>query len=338
MDWQDVPGRVVQLLKCAAPLARELRLLEPVGDPGDLAWWDPATGRVHVMSPRKQASWRAATVPGVEVSAAPPGGDVDWVLVKRAQFLAPLSALQHGAQRALGGPHPLASAITGGLLGAGLGYGAGWVGEKFLPEGEFERGRLRRNLAMLGGGLGALPGAMTGLAQARIPEAGGSAAPGAAKFLSPAPWLSDYSWRNPLFKGAAAEFASDAGVAHMPSIPVDAFNRAIWNDVGAAPNPFGTKSPWGDDSQPLRTPPRVASFASGIVSGAGAATGQGRVSPFQVASAAALAAGTGLAAGIVVGKVFGALAGLSPDAQRRLQRTGVWAGLVGGAVHSLFAR
>jgi hypothetical protein len=56
---------------------------------------------------------------------------------------------------------PIASMATTGLLGAGLGYGAGWLGEKLMPE-KWKRGRLRKTLAVIGGLAGAVPGAMYG--------------------------------------------------------------------------------------------------------------------------------------------------------------------------------
>jgi len=56
-------------------------------------------------------------------------------------------------------PSPLAATLTGGLVGAGLGYGAGWLGEKLLPS-SWRRGRLRRTLALIGGLTGSTPGAM----------------------------------------------------------------------------------------------------------------------------------------------------------------------------------
>jgi len=55
-------------------------------------------------------------------------------------------------------PGPISSMLTTGLLGAGLGYGAGWLGEKLMP-GRWERGKLRKTLAALGGLAGAVPGA-----------------------------------------------------------------------------------------------------------------------------------------------------------------------------------
>jgi hypothetical protein len=336
--WRRVPDNVVRLIKVAGPLALELKAVESVGDPGDLAWWDPPTGRIHVQSPYKQAAWRSVLVPGVVVMADPPAGDT-WVLIKRGAFLAPLARAQESIGHALGGPNPMTSALTGGLIGAGLGYGTGWAAEQLLPEEQFDRGRLRRNAALIGAGLGAVPGIATGLAQARIPEAGGSTEPGPFKYLNPHPWLSNYAYaKHALFEKAAGDFAADTGAMHLPSIPVDAFNRAVWNDVHAAPNIFGTKSPWGTNEQPLTTPPPVASFTSGIVAGAGAATGQRRVSPLQVAATAGLAAGKGYLGGLVLGKVVGALAGLKPEAQQQLQRTGMWAGLLTGAVNALFHR
>jgi hypothetical protein len=307
--WRRVPDNVARLVKVAGPIAIELLSVAAVGDLADRAWWDPPTGRLHVQSRHKQAAWRAALVPGVLIAAEPPDGET-WVLVKRAGFLAPVERVQNRFQHVLGGPNALTSTITGSLIGAGLGYGTGWAAEQLLPNQQFERGRLRRNLALLGAGAGAVP---------------------------PLWWASAVSRaKHALFEKAAHEFANDTGFLHIPTIPVDAFNKAIWNDVGGRPNAFGAKSPWGDNSQPLTTPPNVASFASGIVSGAGAATGQERVSPLQVAATAGLTAGKGYLAGLAVGKLFGALAGLKPEAQQQLQQTGMWAGLVTGAVNSLF--
>ncbi len=55
-------------------------------------------------------------------------------------------------------PSPLAATLTSGLVGAGLGYGAGAIGEKLLPE-SWQKGKLKRTLALLGGAAGAAPGA-----------------------------------------------------------------------------------------------------------------------------------------------------------------------------------
>lgn len=119
----------------------------------------------------------------------------------------------------------------------------------------------------------------------------------------------------------------------MPTIPVDAFNNAVWTDVG--PNPFGTRSTYGDGSQPIRTPPQVAAMVSGVVAGAGASRDSSHVSPWDVAMAAGAAAGKGWLGGLVLGKTVGALAGVSPEGQKKLQDLGLWGGLLTGAVRAL---
>lgn len=137
-----------------------------------------------------------------------------------------------------------------------------------------------------------------------------------------------------LQKVADAGFYS--GGLFTPSIPVDAFNNAVWTD--AWQNPFGSRSTFGDNSQPVRTPPQVAAAVSGLVAGAGASRNSSHVSPWDVAIAAGTAAGKGWLGGLVLGKTVGALAGMPPEAQRKLQDIGLWGGLLTGAVKSVFGR
>jgi hypothetical protein len=122
------------------------------------------------------------------------------------------------------------------------------------------------------------------------------------------------------------------------TIPVDAFNQVVWNDVHAIPNPWGTRSTWGTNEQPLHTPPPVAATVTGIVAGAGALNGRSRVSPWEIATTAATTAGTGYLGGLVLGKTLGALAGLSPETQQQLQRAGLWGGMLTGAVNAVLNR
>ena len=58
-------------------------------------------------------------------------------------------------------PSPVAAMLTSGLLGAGLGWGAGTLAGVVLPQGYGEN--LGRTGAILGGALGAAPGAVWGL-------------------------------------------------------------------------------------------------------------------------------------------------------------------------------
>jgi hypothetical protein len=50
--------------------------------------------------------------------------------------------------------------LGGGLIGAGLGYGAGWLGSRILPK-SWDRSRLPKTLAILGGMAGMSPGLAT---------------------------------------------------------------------------------------------------------------------------------------------------------------------------------
>lgn len=62
-------------------------------------------------------------------------------------------------------PSPLAAMLTSALVGGGLGYGLGWLGEKVLPQGYGKK--LKRTGLLLGALAGAAPGAAWGLANHR---------------------------------------------------------------------------------------------------------------------------------------------------------------------------
>jgi hypothetical protein len=47
--------------------------------------------------------------------------------------------------------------LAGGLLGASVGYGLGYMGEQVMPE-TWQKGKLRKTLGILGGLAGAAPG------------------------------------------------------------------------------------------------------------------------------------------------------------------------------------
>jgi hypothetical protein len=267
---------------------------------------------------------------------APPGDE--WVEIKRAEaFLRPAADAFAGAQKHLGGPNPLTASIVGGLVGAGLGYGGGALAEQLLPRQHFSRGRLRKSLATMGGIAGAVPGAIWAGANLQNPDDTG----GGLRALT-SPWPMDQkvavtlprAWEKVAWRGGADEDFS--GGLYMPTIPKDAFNNAVWSDALRAPNPFGTKSPWGSNDQALATPMPVAAAVTGIVAGTAAATGQQAVSPWQVGLTAAATAGKGYLAGLAFGKTLGALAGLSPEAQATMRSAGLWGGLLAGAVDSLF--
>ncbi len=239
----------------------------------------------------------------------------------RGLLSTPFSLLQLTPNRfngMFGGPTPLASSLAGGLLGAGLGYGAGRVGEALLGPNVLEPGRLRKRTAVLGALLGAAPGAYVGSIGARLNAQDGKDP--AAAFFEPNRLFGDYG-KTPAAAPAEPgpsfdKEASAGGGMFAESIPVDAFNRAVWQD------PY--------------TPDPIRALAAGVVSSAAqAADKPWFISPYDVGKIA-VGMGGGLVSGMLVGKVFGALAGLTPEAQSAVQRTGLWAGTLQQAVPLIF--
>lgn len=348
--WAEVPDRVCALYAEVAGDA--LEVASAVAGIPDRVYWNRRT--------KEAAAWRDPRLCPIDPT------DHDWILVKRAaeDFLRPAADTFSTMQRPLGGPHPLAASIVGGLLGSGIGYAGGALVDNLVPQWIMRRGPLRHTLAAAGGLLGATPGMIWGANNMRMPDdtGGGFSAwtsgfPFAKKALQEvADWALraessgipfaregksasrfdalELPWELPAeFTKAAYNLA---GGLYVPRVPVDAFNRAIWTDVLAPPNPFGTKDYRGDDEQPLTTPPAVAAAISGLVAGAGAATGRRVVSPLELGLTAATAAGKGYLAGTIAGGVLGALAGLTPEAQSTLRQTGLWGGLLTGVAQSLF--
>ena len=240
--------------------------------------------------------------------------------------------------RAFGGGTPIATTLAGGLIGAGLGYAGGSLLDRFLPDEYVKPGYWPRLLAMLGGAGGAAPGALLGIEGMRHREGDGT------------PWrawiepnmvfgksgecripISTYrikTTRNLLEQelkeiGKFKEYdaglmkAADTGAsAFMADIPVDQFNRTVWSD-------------------PL-TPIPVRAATTGLLESANQLAGSTNlISPFDIARIA-VGAGTGLISATVVGKTLGALAGLTPSAQKGLQRAGLWAGVLTNVVPMAF--
>jgi hypothetical protein len=314
-------------------------------------------------------------IPGVAlfVEPIPPPPVAGWVLVKAADgYLEPLARPGQAVQRAIGGPNGLTEALVNGLIGGGLGYGAGWIADQFLPEEHFQKGRLPLTFGLVGAGVPAALGLWQYSAEQRakgLPPGDGTPDPlplpthrpipqdplndrlpppytspdpprGFAPvrgWPAPPPPAPEAGWPkaasiHPRFHKAA----ETTGALFLRSIPVDAFGQVVWNDVRNPPNAFGTKSPWDDNSQPLGTPPYAAAAVTGLLSGTAQAAGSPVVSPWQVASAAAVGTGKGWLTGLAAGRVLGVLAGLRPEAQQKLQSAGLWGGLITGVANALY--
>lgn len=140
-------------------------------------------------------------------------------------------------------------------------------------------------------------------------------------------------------KCGAGVFEQSAGGAGLRPVPMDAFNRAIWNDVRkgmtASRNPFGTKSPWGYNDQPMHTPPELGAAATGLNTGIQSMFGNRSVLSPQHFIKGLATAGVDLVTSRLVGGALGALGGMTPEAQEKLQNMGVWGGLIRGTVGSM---
>ncbi len=295
MNWQAATDDAIKLAFFLAPEVEQLQ--RTCAYPEPRLWLHAKTGAVYAPT---------------ETQQIPDGFGIEpWVHIKRAETpLRPaFDAMQLTPNRfngAFGGATPLASSLAGGLLGAGLGYGAGYLGEKLLGPKVLEPGKLRWRAALLGGGLGTLPGAYLGTLGARLKARDGQEPMSA--FVEP----------NVLFgkQGSEKQAEDSAGGLFENTIPVDAFNRAVWRDAF--------------------TPEPIQGLASGVVGAAAQSSNKPWfISPYDVGRIA-VGMGGGLVSGMMAGKVFGVLAGLTPAAQQTLQQAGMWAGALQQAVPLLF--
>ena len=265
-------------------------------------------------------------------------------------------------QRMLGGPNPLAAALVSGALGAGLGYGGGWLAQKFFPKKYMRRGPLARNMAIAGGLLGAgahaLPWALPQYAARRQagqgffdsltgaftdPGAfgdldklrGAGSLPADMRLPEMVPPSVDWSGVEKtstalVLEHAEKEFEVAPSIeedfekigidfshnAFVPQIPVNQFNNFVMND----PN----------------TPRPIQAATAGLTTAASMSRGGvNLVSPFDVGKIA-VGMGSGLVSGMLVGKTLGALAGLTPVAQEKIQNAGVMAGMLTNVVPMAF--
>ena len=281
-DWKTVPIWSVKYAVAVAPVAESLKEEPYEGD----VWVSPETGEIRM----------AALGDYPDVTNEP------WVRVKQAltvgEVLSPIGPLINQTPFSFdtaGGPRPVASMLAGGLVGAGLGYAGGRLAEYLMP-GTFTPGAAKTRAALLGGLMGATPGAL-GMGLNHLE--------GKSVFDKAASWRKTCSLiLQDLELPDVLKFAANI---FRPVIDVAQFNNAIWQD------PFSPQS--------------TQAVASGLVYGAGVSKNSPIVSPMDVARMA-VGMGTGYASATLVGKTFGALAGLSPDAQRALQTAGIWSGIV----------
>jgi len=225
-------------------------------------------------------------------------------------------------------PSPLAAMLTSGLMGAGLGYGLGWAGEKVMPEKMHRPGRTRKSLAIIGALMGASPGALWAMANQKsgLPvnsdELLKNTANKASKNRIDVP-----DWREKssaaFVKKAFDAFGTGAGAENVEPVNLNRLGQTLW-DIGATPQTAAATMSSVYAAQQL---------PGGV--------GPGYVTPRQTGllgtmMGAAGGGAKGYAAGWGVGKGLGLLTGMPPATQTILKRTGAALGIINTLVPRLF--
>lgn len=342
----DFPGTIDILTeKCAAPALDLRAAISDVYTKTDLSvYWSPTQEKAALyVRPRidlEEYAWGLTALAekvGAENVRAEPltGYDLQdwWVKVAYSPTIRRLGeVLQFFPSKDIPGfgGRPIASTIASGLLGAGLGYGAGYLGEKLLPQwAKDDRGTLRKRLALMGGLGGAALGATPGLINWHEGRS----------FNDPKLWQGfpedgfEHSIIGQRYKDAVDNFVSKQAelgtiggpsFEEMPLIRTDELGRVLW----------GT-----------RANPQTTAMTMGAVYGANQMpdprSQPGVVTPHQMGlfGTAMGAAGGGLqgyVAGRAVGYGLGLLTGMPEGTQQLLGRTGAIAGVLNTLVPRLF--
>jgi hypothetical protein len=333
-EWTAVPGSVREQLPIVAAVVKAAR--QSLSDcraasPEATVLYDTTEKRAYLYGTDSHIS----RFTGLPWLAALPEDPSRFVCVKLAGIIGNAFT---AANQAIGGPNALTNSIVGSLAGGTAGYLGGMAAEQLFPERYLEHGKLRRTLGLAGAGLGAVPPMWLAYAKYRNAQAAGNPSPVTSALTAPIPLATVKAGGLVDGVGDYRYAGFDTG-GYIRPVPVDAFNRTVWNDVrqgSAAKNPFGTRSPWGEASDTMHTPPEIAAATTGLMSGISAMHGgAGLLHPSTIIKGLA-SAGAGLAAANIAGKTLSVLGGLTPSAQQQLQRTGVWAGVLSAVIPPLF--
>jgi len=227
-----------------------------------------------------------------------------------------------------GDPSPLTAMLTSGLLGAGLGYGGGYLMGSVLPG--WNKKRLAATGAVLGGLTGAAPGAVWGWVNSKHNKPLTSGWP----IVPDKPARIDPTWEfeEDLPDTKAAAWDNDdtgAGGMFPPPIPVPALRDTLYYDPNVA----------------FAVNPATRNAAMSLVDTA-AFLAESREQDPQRSSMVTMGdlgrltagMGTGYVAGALFGKALGSIFGLPQKAQDILKTTGVVAGVINALTPMAFTR
>lgn len=325
-DWQMVPQYVRVVLPAAQALLRTHN--KAASDTSILSiasvYWAPTQKAIYVHTPEKlsdrikTAYTNELKAPVRVVFTQTPPNPFATIKIKQATVATTLGDGWRGANKALGGPTPLSNAIVSGLLLGGAGYGAGTLIEQLLPERFMSRGGVSKPLGLVGALAGLGHGALNASTINHY-------RPDIGYWKS---WISsnDTPMTPPEKQGMFGAPNMGNNGLRAPIIPVDAFNRAVWADASRGYNQAGIVP---------HTNPAVAAATTGIITGAAMQARSPIISPANVINSIA-SAGVGLATANLAGRTLGALAGLTPAAQEKIQDTGLWAGMLHSVIPPIF--
>jgi hypothetical protein len=288
-----------------------------------------------------------------ELSGYLPGGHMSWTIP--------------------GVPRGLAGMVGGGLIGAGLGYGAGWLGSRIMPR-KWDRSRLPKTMAIMGGMMGAAPGLIGGLsnkAQGKgfFDDGLFNVAPYPQEFSNNAVDQPVYSTGpaqsgQPLAPAQGNKLASELieteyqqgcnhfddtfGINLHPHLTQSiklAFdpsysNGSGWDtDLSSTPIDIDDMnySLWNDSRVTHSLPLPLRAATSAVLESAYESKGGGPrfITPHDVANIA-VGMGSGYMSGRLVGVVLGALTGMPQETKDTLKQTGMYAGAILNTVPLLF--
>jgi hypothetical protein len=318
-NWQAVPDIVAELLPHAMRLQQVyFKIAAQTGDlAGTTATWDTVDNVLVFYRPRPLS--KLAVENGRCVVLRDRETQPDWdreILLKSAAIPGVSHAFEFG-NKMLGGPTPLSNALVSGLMLGGVGYGAGALAENLFPERYLERGKLRRNMGLLGLGAGGLLGLNNAYATSRTrPDIGfwkSWVTPNTTPTTAPGEKVGFTQFNN------ASLFA--------PTVSVPQFNQAAWQDVQRGMYTGGSQF----------TPPAYAAATTGLMTGLSTAQRSPIIRPVDVIRGIA-SAGVGLATANIAGRALSAMAGLTPLGQQKLQDMGLWGGMMHAIVPAMFNR
>ena len=311
--WEEVPGRVERLYAKYAGTAR--KLVEQNPEAGEVALLTDEFGPMLIKRGGAPLAW--------------------W------------KNISDRVQGALGGPNPMTAMLLHGALGAGLGYGGGWLASHLMP------GYVKKDVTRVTTPIGALMGAaIPGMLHAYpnmleygpqglfqpTPLQGGPAYPDTEELLKNRPmgklglasrfdWVLDELERKVRIKCAFDEDDDYERERARIEAEDDASLRAARasNYAGGLYVPQVNVDEWG---QVITRDPFIPAASKAMIIGvpaaAAAATGSRWVTPSDVARVAANM-GLGYGIGSAIGMVAGPLLRLTPAAQRDIQRAGMLA-------------